>query len=142
MLSLARSAALLVLASATLCASEPMVVHVSAFIVHTQVRSSLTPEYPQESARAGHAGVAVADVHVSAVGSVLDVKLLEAPDPAIGSAVVKAVSKWTFAPVVTAADKTPVEFIGRVMFSFSLKSGVPTVVDLVAEHNNSKTAVK
>lgn len=129
-----KAAALLVLARFAFPASDPLVVHAGPGVFHSQVRSAIMPAYPRQSTEVGHSGLAVADVHVSTTGTVLDVKVLQAPDSAIGSELIKAVSKWSFRPTLTIPDKTPVEIVGRVIFSFSLKNGTPEVTDLVAEH--------
>lgn len=94
----------------------------------------LRPAFPSESIRAGHSGIAVADVRVSGSGSVLEVHPLQAPDEAIRQELVNSLSKWLFTPTTAVRDGQPVEVEGRLMFFFSLRGGKPTVVDLTTEH--------
>lgn len=128
-------AALIFTAATAVCsAGKPPTVQVGPGVFRSQAKWVVTPIYPQQSVRAGHSGVAVADVHVTTRGVVESVKLLQAPDAAIGSELIRAVLSWTFHPLIAMPDKTPVESEGRVMFMFSLTNGVPQVTDLVGTH--------
>lgn len=111
-------------------------------IFREQAKSALLPAFPADSIRDGHSGIAVADVHVSVSGKVLTVQPLQSPDAAIRRELVRSLSKWTFLPTVAISDSKPVEIRGRVMFLFSLKNGMPKVIDLETQHSDGNSAKK
>lgn len=121
--------------SFAVAAGKPPTVQLGPGVIRSQAQMIVMPVYPPQSVQAGHSGVAVADIYVSTKGVVEEVKLLQAPDAAIGSEIVKAVSRWTFHPMKTMPDKTPVEIEGRLMFMFSLREGTPKVTDLAGAHS-------
>ena len=67
-------------------------------------------------------------INVDESGKVVHAAMLEAPDRAIGEAVVKAVSKWPF--TLPVGDKNrPVRLQGRLVFYFRIEHDQPTVID-------------
>jgi TonB family protein len=121
-------------ACVALAASALPLVEVSPAVFRVQAQTIAMPTYPASSVKAGHSGVAVAEVHVSQAGTVIGVTLLEAPDQAIGAEMTRALSRWRFRQTLEIQSGTPVEIQGRVILFFSLKNGTPQVQDLVAQH--------
>jgi TonB family protein len=79
---------------------------------------TVMPEYPTESKRNGSQGVAVAELSIDEQGGVQKVQILEAPDEAIGNAVVKATSLWTFQPGVEDSTGKAIRLSGKLTFYF------------------------
>lgn len=97
-----------------------------------QAKDTVLPAYPPSAFKAGHEGLAVAEVLVNTNGSIASIRLIEAPDPQIGESVVTAVKQWSF-HVVTDREYVPIRFKGRVLYYFRRQNNKPVVIDAVAE---------
>lgn len=87
--------------------------------------NTVAPDYPAESKRRGAKGVAVTQLEIDEKGDVAKIEVLEAPDPHIEEAVIKAVRQWKF-PSVTVKGK-PRRVIGKLTFYFVIERGKATV---------------
>lgn len=87
------------------------------------------PAYPPLSVQAGAAGVAVASVNVTPVGTVRNVDVLQAPDVHISEAVREALLRWTFTPVQPDNASEPTPATGKLTFYFQIVDGKGHVVN-------------
>jgi TonB family protein len=113
-------------------AAESDVILVGVGILRAHAVTAGLPPYPRSSLAAGHKGIAVVEVQVSESGEVTLAHILEAPDPAIGSAVEATVRCWTFRPFLASSDKKHFAARSRLIFYFRLIEGKPVVVDAAA----------
>ncbi len=84
--------------------------------------TSVTPEYPASSIKAGVSGIAVADLVAAATGGVQSVEVLEAPDQAIADAVRAALNQWTF-------PAAPFPMQAKMTFYFRIEQGKGQVLN-------------
>jgi TonB family protein len=88
------------------------------------------PDYPKASIAAKATGVAVTSIQVDLEGKVQAAEVLQAPDDAIREAVLSAIRRWTFGPLVSAPGATDRKRVqGKLVFYFWIKAGVPSVLD-------------
>lgn len=78
------------------------------------------PSYPATSLGRKVTGVAVAAILIDQNGHLQSLKLLQAPDEAIGRSVHDALMRWTFRP-------TGIPMKGKLFFYFTIKRGAGTV---------------
>lgn len=88
---------------------------------------TVVPAYPDSSIRDRVQGVSVVEVEISPSGILLDVRLLEAPDKAIGEATAHAVRQWKFPAASLQGSSTPVRLIGKLTFYFLISDRVGVV---------------
>jgi len=81
------------------------------------------PVYPDASRRSGAQGVAVAELKIDEEGTVQKVQILEAPDDAIGNAVVMALKSWKFQRPVDDSTGKAVRLSGKLTFYFVIENG-------------------
>lgn len=81
------------------------------------------PEYPAALVSTGVRGVAVADVLIGPDGTVDDVSLLEAPHPAIESAMRTALQQWRFPTVRVPDTFFDATVRSKVTYYFSVANG-------------------
>ena len=86
------------------------------------------PIFPALSLAAGAQGVAVAYVVSAADGTMGRVDMLEAPDPAIGASVQRALMQWRITPR-RADARGPRHFEGRITFYFKIVKGRGSVLN-------------
>lgn len=86
-------------------------------------KTVVMPEYPDASQRNGIQGVAIAEVNIDEEGAVKKVEILEAPNEAIGNAVVMAIKKWKFERPVDDSTGKAVRLSGKLTFYFVIENG-------------------
>jgi TonB family protein len=79
------------------------------------------PSYPAEAKQAGISGTVVVEGMITPTGAVHDVRSLSGP-PVLADAVVEAVSRWQYSPVVV--DGNPVAARTKVTVKFELPGSV------------------
>lgn len=84
-----------------------------------KVLHSVAPVPPAEVVAGGIGGQVVVELTIDRRGSVSDVKILQSPDPRLSEAVVTAVKKWTFSPLIEYG--APQEFKARQTFEFRVE---------------------
>jgi rhodanese-related sulfurtransferase len=84
--------------------------------------TSVTPEYPASSVKAGVSGIAVADLIAAATGIVQSIEVLEAPDQAIADAVRAALNQWKF-------PAAPFPMQAKMTFYFRIEQGKGRVLN-------------
>jgi TonB family protein len=92
---------------------------------------SSMPRYPEDSIRAHHTGLVIAEVHVSDRGSVASIRLLQTVDTSISTEVEHVLKRWVFRPIKYGG--TPIECQGRLLFYFRIVNGKAVVIDAVDE---------
>lgn len=95
---------------------------------HYYVLNTVMPTYPAESLRLGHQGVAVAEVRVSGQGRLLDERVLQAPDKAIGEAVAYALKQWRFRSAHGSKGQPKVA-LSKLTFYFVIRGGDGVVLN-------------
>lgn len=88
--------------------------------------NTVMPIYPEEALRSGVSGIIHLKVEISPEGEVLRVKVKPRTDARLRKAVFDAVEQWKFKPWI-GLNGLPEGFITRLIFSFSLKGGKPSV---------------
>lgn len=119
--------------------TEETVVALDIQILRDTAKLIQMPTFPVSSVQLRHSGCAVVQLKVSTKGDVVSAEVLEAPDGAIAESVRLAVKQWKFYP--TFLGKTPVMFMGRLIFYFELAEGKPRVIEAVRA-SHSITAVR
>lgn len=118
------------------------IVRVGPMVFRDNAVHVVTPEYPKSSIAANVSGPAVAEVFVSDEGKVYNVKILEAPDLAIGNALKTALSKWVFRPFRVRQTMTgpsvPTPATSRLVFYFKSIDKKAIVIDAVEEELSSQ----
>jgi TonB family protein len=84
------------------------------------VKEKVIPPYPAAARPTGVQGVVVLESMISAAGTVLDVRVLESPDPSLAEAAVEALRQWRFEPA-RATDGTALSVSFILTFKFSLE---------------------
>ncbi len=107
---------------------EPIIL-VSPMIFRTHATTVLLPEYPSYSQKAGHVGRVTAEVDIAGNGKTTAIRILEAPDSAMGDSVRSALLKWAFRPFRRMDNQSALAARSRLIFYFSIKDGKATVVD-------------
>jgi TonB family protein len=93
------------------------------------------PKYPEESLRAGIAGVVVLEAGIDALGAVQDVTVVSG-DPTLAKAAAAAVRQWKYKPY--RLEGSPVEIETEVTLNFHIASPPPIVPPpLGAFHDDS-----
>ena len=82
------------------------------------VLTRVNPTYPDSDRRTGTDGLVLLEVVIDEQGKVANVKVLDAPSPALGAAASAAVRQWTFAP--TEIDGVRVKVLHSVAIQFKL----------------------
>lgn len=82
---------------------------------------TILPGFPEQAKKRGAKGVVVAQVNVNEQGEVAQVTVLEAPDPLIKEAVVKALERWRFDPPTIGGK--PVRIRGKLTFYYVIERG-------------------
>jgi len=78
------------------------------------------PAYPSEAKNDKVQGVVVLELLISETGAVLEIKVLQDPDPRLSAAAVEAVRQWQFTPAKDPNGK-PVSVRSAVTINFALK---------------------
>ena len=140
-LKLMRVGVLVYLASTAFAGDDARTGYPSLDVFRLQAIRVVLPTYPSSSLAQHHSGTAVVELLVSPKGTVSEVKVLEAPDDAIGVSVSHAATQWTFYPLVT-RDNVAHPMKGRLIFYFQIKKGRPSVVDVIAKRINESSDSK
>lgn len=82
---------------------------------------TVTPGFPERAKKRGAQGVVVAQIDVNEQGEVAQVMVLEAPDPLIKEAVIKAIGQWRFNPPTIGGK--PVRVRGKLTFYYVIERG-------------------
>jgi protein TonB len=82
---------------------------------------TVTPGFPEQAKKRGAKGVVVAQLNVNERGEVARVEVLEAPDPLIKEAVIKAIEQWRFNPPTISGK--PVRIRGKLTFYYVIERG-------------------
>lgn len=95
-------------------AQTAQVVDVDEAGVRKSASKKPLPVFPESSRKRRSQGVAVVRLVYDGAGVVVNVELLEAPDSAIGEAIVDAVRQWKFKP--SSIRGRPVNIRGKLTF--------------------------
>ena len=106
----------------TVVAAQTPVAKTAEISLRQMAVTSVTPEYPASSVKAGVSGIAVADVIAAATGIVQSIEVLEAPDQAIADAVRAALNQWKFS-----AFRYPMQ--AKLTFYFRIEQGKGRVLN-------------
>lgn len=123
-------AALPALAVAALAqASQTSAVHVVGGdpLARKLASKIVRPRYPEASVLAGVSGPAVALIEIAPGDSVSSITVLQAPDAAIGSALVEALKQWRFRRLPVVNGKRLGAFL-TVVYYFDLAGSRPRVL--------------
>lgn len=82
---------------------------------------TVPPGFPEQAKKRGAKGVVVAQINVDEQGEVARVEVLEAPDPLIKEAVIKAIEQWRFDPPTIGGK--PVRIRGKLTFYYVIERG-------------------
>ena len=82
---------------------------------------AITPGFPEQAKRRGAQGVVVAQINVNEQGEVAQVMVLEAPDPLIKEAVIKAIEQWRFNPPTISGKSVRIR--GKLTFYYVIERG-------------------
>jgi rhodanese-related sulfurtransferase len=93
------------------------------FTIRRLATNKPLPAYPPESVAKKRAGVAVAAIRSDASSRVIEARILEAPDEAIGVAVRDALLTWVIPPTMVAGRPEPQGISGKVTFYFQIVGG-------------------
>jgi rhodanese-related sulfurtransferase len=102
---------------------QPKFVKVGEFTIRRVATKKPLPTYPPESVAKKRTGVAVAAIRSDVNGQVVEARVLEAPDEAIGAAVRDALRTWLIPPMKVAGDSEPYGVTGKVTFYFQIVEG-------------------
>jgi TonB family protein len=102
---------------------QPKFVKVGEFTIRRVATKKPLPAYPPESVAKKRTGVAVAAIRSDVNGQVIEARILEAPDDAIGTAVRDALRTWTIPPMMVRGGSEPHEVTGKVTFYFQIVEG-------------------
>ena len=84
------------------------------------VVEKVNPRYPEAARKGKVMGVVVLEAVIGKEGQVLDVRVLESPDPSLGEASVAALRQWRFEPA-RSDDGAAVQVSFNLTFQFNLK---------------------
>jgi rhodanese-related sulfurtransferase len=102
---------------------QPKRISAGEFTIRRVATKKPLPAYPPDSVAKKHAGVAVAAIRSDASGRVIEARILEAPDEAIGAAVRDALLTWVVPPMMVGGRQEPHELTGKVTFYFRIVEG-------------------
>ncbi len=90
-------------------------------VLARQREVNVLPIYPEESEAAGRSGLCVAQYLIDSTGTVVSVRMLEAPDKFIARSAESAIYQWRFRPVKVGARA--VRISAKAIFYFRLIDG-------------------
>jgi TonB family protein len=90
-------------------------------LIRERASRTFLPDYPPLAKKHRATGVVVAEVEIDQTGHVANVKILQAPDLSIETAVTKVVRQWEFK--VTIIDGSPVRIKSKLTFYYALENG-------------------
>ena len=95
----------------------------SEYVLRALARSSPRPQYPPQSIRQRHQGIAVAWVEINSSGSPETVRVLQAPDDLIAGTLRRTLSQWRFS-----TSNAPLRYCGKITYYFRLSEKGAAVV--------------
>lgn len=105
----------------------PSEIQFQELVMRSRATYRVMPEYPPQSVKLAHSGVAVGQVTVDHAGRVSKVSILQSPDKMIGKAVAEALRNWRFKPETI--HNVPVDVTGQITFDFVIRDGKGLVVN-------------